>query len=212
MPAIQVLLADSHPMVVRGLRALLDEGGMEVTGDAGSAASLRLLCASRPADVLLLACELPGASCPELVREIKLRYPGMIVLLLCSPTATGPAQGALDCGAAAHLAMDDSPEYLLQALRGAAAGETGWISRRLLSGMMSAAGRALPATAALTLRERQVLALVAQGHANGAVAKSLYISSDTVKNHVSNIFGKLNVRSRSEAAAWAWRPGLACAA
>lgn len=212
MPAIQVLLADPHPMIVRGLRALLGEGGMEVAGDAASADSLRQLCAARPADVLLLACDLPGASCPDLVRGLVERYPRMVVLLLSSPAATEPAKGALDCGAAAHLAIDDSPEYLLQAVRGAAAGETGWISRRLLSGMMSAPGRALPATASLTLRERQVLALVAQGHANGAVAKSLYISSDTVKNHVSNIFGKLNVRSRSEAAAWAWRTGLACAA
>jgi DNA-binding NarL/FixJ family response regulator len=213
MPSIQAIVADAHPLVLRGLCSLLhDSGEVEVTGCASDADTLRRACAAHPARVLLLAADLPGAASPELVRELRERHPHLVALLLCSPSAPAPVRGALDCGAAAHLAMDDSPEYLMQAVRGAAGGEVGWISRRLVAGMMSSAGQGTPALASLTARERQVLTLIAQGHANGTVARSLFISADTVKNHVSNIFSKLNVRTRSEAAAWAWKTGLACAA
>jgi DNA-binding NarL/FixJ family response regulator len=205
---VRVALADDHALFRAGVRMLLDGAdGIEVVGEAATGAdALALVREARP-DVLLLDMEMPDMTGVEVARRLQATGADVRVLVLSAYDDEEYVSGLLDCGAAGYLTKEEVPERLVAAVRGVARGEGGWMSPGVAARLLRRQ-TADEEVATLSAREREVLRLIAQGLDNAAVAGRLFISESTVKNHVTNIFAKLGVRSRAEAVAWAWQHGL----
>lgn len=213
MSVIRVVVADDHPVVRSGIRALLDKvEDIVVVGEAADGATALHLAADLAPDVLLLDMELPGLTGLEVAREIQAAGAAVRVLALSAYDDEQYIFGLLASGAAGYLTKDEAPTTIVNAVRGVARGEGGWLSRRITAKVLQqrAGGRRpLPEdAAALSARERQVLGLLARGQANAGIAAALSLSEGTVKNHVTNLYAKLAVHTRAEAVAWAWQQGL----
>lgn len=160
-----------------------------------------------PADVLVLDMEMPGANGVEVARQIRAAGINVRVLVLSAYARDDLIAEILTQGAAGYLVKEEAPEHIINAVRGVARGEEGWLSRRVTATVIRQ--QTLPKLATktpevLSSREREVLELVALGCDNQRVAEVLNICDGTVKNHITNIYGKLQVRTRAEAVAWAW--------
>lgn len=209
-PAIRIVLADDHPVVRRGIRSMLEKAGdLVVVGEAGDGEeALRLVDHLTP-DVLLLDMQMPGMGGLEVARRLLADGSTTRVLALSAHDDEQYIFGLLDHGAAGYLTKDEAPTTILEAVRGVARGEEGWISRRVANKLVHRKRMALEvATEALSSRERDVLVLMGRGYNNTRIAETLFISEGTVKNHVTHIYDKLNLRTRAEAVAWAWQHGL----
>jgi DNA-binding NarL/FixJ family response regulator len=210
---ITVIVVDDHPVVRAGLLAVLASASdIEVVGEAATGAeTLRIVTEERP-DVVVLDVNLPDTSGVEVARALQEREIPTQILVLSAHDDHETVMGLLECGAMGYVLKDEALETLTSAVRAAARGES-WLSpavaRRILD---RAVGHSPPAPsrsiAELTPREREVLQLLAQGLDNGAIAEALVITKRTVQNHVSNIYGKLEVGSRTQAALYAIRHGL----
>lgn len=201
---IRVLVADDHPVVRAGLRALLDaEADIEVVGEAASAAAAVEL--GPGADVVLMDLRFgdgPGGA--DATRRLRSASPAPRVLVLTNYDSDSDILGAVEAGASGYLLKDAPPDELITAVRAAAAGETALapaIARRLLERMRAPAS-------ALTARELEVLRLVADGLSNAEIAARLLLSERTVKSHLVHVFTKLDVASRTAAVAAARSAGL----
>ena len=204
---IDVIIADDHPVVRAGLRALIEmQPGMRVVADFDSAEELlRYLHSGGSGSVVLLDLRfgtnrLGGA---EATRQI-VAAGGPSVLILTTYDTDTDILAAIEAGATGYLLKDSPTEELTAAIRSAAAGEVALgpaIQRRLM-------GRMRQPVTALTLRELEVLGLVADGASNGAIARALSVTIATVKTHLAHVYGKLGVSSRTEAVAVARRRGL----
>jgi NarL family two-component system response regulator LiaR len=209
---IRILVADDHAIVRKGLRALLvTEPDLEVVAEAENGeqavAEARHLCP----DVVLMDLVMPGMDGLEATRRITAEQPGVRVLVLTSFAADDKVFPALKAGALGYLLKDSGPDELVQAIRQVHRGESSLhpsIARRLLQ-ELAGPGQRDPVVEALTEREIDVLRLVAQGQSNRQIADRLCISEATVRTHVSSILSKLNVDSRTQAALYALREGLA---
>jgi NarL family two-component system response regulator LiaR len=209
---IRVLIADDHAIVRKGLCALLaTEPGIEVVGEAedGEAAigQAQLL---RP-DVVLMDLVMPGTDGLEATRRITLDQPGVRVLVLTSFAGDDKVFPAIKAGAQGYLLKDLGPEELVAAIEQVHRGESSLhpsIARKLLRELADPA-QGGPSSDTLTDREMEVLQLVAQGQSNRQIAEGLGISEATARTHVSSILTKLNVGSRTQAALYALREGLA---
>ncbi len=200
---IDVLLVEDHPVVRAGLTELL--GGVDdinVTGAAcNGAEALEMLATERP-DVVLMDLSMPVMGGTEATRRITADHPGVRVVILTSFTDQRGILEALDAGANGYLMKDAEPEELFRGIRAAAAGE---------SPLAPAAAAALiqerrgGATDELTDRERDVLGLLAEGLPNKLIARRLEISEKTVKAHLTSIYRRIGVDSRTEAVLWAKR-------
>lgn len=207
---IRIVLADDHPVVRRGIRSMLEKADdLAVVGEAGNGEeALALVEALRP-DVLLLDMEMPGLNGVAVARRLRDEASPTRVLALSAHDDEQYLFGLLDYGAAGYLTKDEAPTTIVEAVRGVARGEEGWISRRVANKLVRRKRMALEAaTAALSERERDVLRLMGRGFNNTRIAETLFISEGTVKNHVTHIYDKLNLRTRAEAVAWAWQHGL----
>jgi DNA-binding NarL/FixJ family response regulator len=206
MGTIRVLLADDHPYLRAGIRAhLATLPDLVVVGEAADGvAALRLAQELLP-DVLVLDVELPGLSGVEVARRLRAAGSPVRVLALSAHDAAGYVEGLLQSGAAGYLLKDDAAIDLAQAIRGIAAGEQGWCSRRVVERL---AQRQPPRRLPLSAREQHVLRLVAHGRRNDQIARELGIAPKTVENHVSSILTKLGLHNRGDAVAWAWGQGL----
>jgi DNA-binding NarL/FixJ family response regulator len=211
--AIRIVLADDHPVVRAGIRTLLEKApGLVVVGEADDGmAALRLVAELSP-DVLLLDMELPGHTGVEVARQLQAAGSPVRVLALSAYDDSQFIFGLLASGAAGYLTKDEVPQRIVDAVRGVARDEGGWLSRRVMEKVLQRqrAGKVPGAAeaASLTTREREVLRLVAKGQGNEQVAATLHMSEGTVKNHVTTIYSKLRLRTRAEAVAWAWQQGL----
>jgi len=213
---IRILIVDDHAIVRKGLRALLvTEPGLEVVAEAENGqqaiAEARRLCP----DVVLMDLVMPGMDGLEATRRITAEQPGVPgtprVLVLTSFAADDKVFPALKAGALGYLLKDSGPEELVQAIQQVHRGESSLhpsIARRLLQ-KLAQPSRRDPVVEALTEREIDVLRLVAGGQSNRQIADGLCISEATVRTHVSSILSKLNVCSRTQAALYALREGLA---
>ncbi len=199
---ISVLIVDDHPVVRRGLRALLEvQDGIAVAGKAGEGATALALAAELTRNVVLLDLKLPGMDGIAVLTELKAKDSAARVLVLTSATDPASASLALRSGAAGVVYKDVDPDALVRAIRSVHDGhlllapEAAGSLVRTASGWNPAAG-----LDALTSREREVLAEIAKGRSNREIARALTVSEKTVKAHVSSLLAKLGVQDRTQAA------------
>lgn len=212
--AIRVMVVDDHAIVRRGLIAYSDTvPGLRVVGEAadGRQAIDRLrqwetLGEPLP-DVVLMDLQMPRMGGVEATAAIAHDHPQVKVVVLSSFGEAERVHAALAAGAAGYLLKDAEPEEVVTAIRAAVDGEVhldSAVARQLTRRMVAPHG----GLASLTAREREILALVAQGHSNREIADRLAISERTARTHVSNVLTKLRLSSRTQAALLAIREGL----
>ncbi len=206
-PRIRVLLADDHGVVRRGLRAffeLLDD--IEIVGEAEDGRHAVDLVEVLQPDVVLMDLLMPGVDGIAATAEIKRRWPEVEVVALTSFIEEERVTAALEAGATGYLLKDADADDVATAVRRAHAGEVHLdpqVARLLATRIRARKEPAAPDHEPLTERELEVLHLVAKGHANKEIAARLSITERTARTHVSNILGKLDLSSRTQAALWA---------
>ncbi|MGO4254969.1 response regulator [Marmoricola sp. RAF53] len=198
---IDVLLVDDHPLVRAGLAGLLSATeDVRVVGEADDGAvAVTQARALRP-DVVLMDISMPGTDGIEATRLILDEGFGGAVVMLTSFSDRTRVTDALAAGAVGYLLKDSEPDDVLAAIRSAAAGHTPLDPR--VAGALLPSRRDAPG-ADLSAREREVLALIAEGLANKQIARRLDIAERTVKVHVGNVFRRIGVADRTSAALWA---------
>lgn len=204
---IRVLIVDDHQVVRQGLRmflALDDE--IEIIGEAVNGEQAVRMSAELEPDVILMDLLMPGIDGIQATKTIKQDHPECEIIALTSILEDDKVVGAIRAGAVGYLLKDTEADELCRAIKAAASGQiqlSPAAAERLVREV-----RAPDSPEALTDRELEVLKLVAQGLSNRQIALQLSLSDKTVKTHVSNILGKLNLLSRTQAALFAVRAGL----
>jgi NarL family two-component system response regulator LiaR len=209
---IRILVADDHEIVRKGLRALLSsEPDMEVVGEASNGEEAVAQAQEFHPDVILMDIVMPGVDGIEATRQITARPPAPRVLVLTSFATDDKIFPAIKAGALGYLLKDTAPQELIEAIRQVYRGEPSLeasIARKVLAELSRLPQQPLTRQP-LTERELDVLRLIAGGKSNREIAEHLTISDMTVRTHVSNILGKLQLASRTQAALYALRTGLA---
>jgi DNA-binding NarL/FixJ family response regulator len=201
---LRVLLVDDHPLFLDGVRAALARAGdLEVVGEAHDVRGAVAAAVELLPDVVLMDLGLPDGSGIEATREILARAPSVRVLVMTMSDEDDAVVTAMRAGARGFVVKGAGRADLLSGIRTVAAGGAVFSPRVAdrLGALFGSLG-ALPGQAAfpeLTDREREVLDQVARGHDNRRIARELFLSDKTVRNHVSNIMGKLGVATRAEA-------------
>jgi two-component system nitrate/nitrite response regulator NarL len=209
---LRVLLVDDHTFFRAGLRNMLGEEGFEVAEAMSGAQALDVVAARAP-DVVLMDLHMPGMSGIEATRRLLELTPNARVVMLTVSADQGEIVDAVLAGACGYLLKDASIEEIVGSLRAAAAGAS-WASPNVAAVLFErvrARGEREPdddALATLTVREREILRLLADGKDNAEIGREMYISPSTVKNHMSAILAKLGVHNRIQAAVYAVRRGL----
>jgi DNA-binding NarL/FixJ family response regulator len=202
---LRVLIADEHPVTLAGVRFVLEaEKSIEIAGEATSGAQVIPLISGSSPDVVLMDLRLPdvdGLTCLQRIRE---RYPDVKVVLFSAVAEPHEILRALEHGACAYVAKSIDPSDLAAVLRQAVAG-----SFLCVSGLSGAEMSKKENGAGLSTRETEILGSVARGLSNRAIAQDLWLSDQTVKFHLHNIYRKLGVRNRTEAAKYAFDNGMA---
>jgi DNA-binding NarL/FixJ family response regulator len=215
---IRILVADDQSLVRIGLRVLVEsEDDIELVGEAGDGKSaVEMIRRTRP-DVALLDVRMPGTDGLTALREIT-RDPALVgtkVVMLTTFDLDDYVFEALRAGACGFLVKDTEPSELVRAVRVVAEGEallSPTVTRRLISAYAARPARRrtpLPNITQLTERERQIVALVAEGLSNGEIAERLVISPATARTHVSRAMVKLQARDRAQLVVFAFQSGLA---
>jgi two-component system, NarL family, response regulator LiaR len=209
---VRVLIVDDHTILRKGIRALLTETpGFEVVGEAGNGQDAVSLAQELRPDVILMDLLMPGMNGIEATRQITNSDRDARILVLTSFAADNNVFPAVKAGALGYLLKDSTPEELVRAIRQVHRGEPSLdpaIARKLLQEIARPVERR-PAPEALTAREMQVLGLIARGLSNQDIAGRIMASEPTVRTHVSRILAKLHLASRTQAALYAVREGLA---
>ncbi|MEH2422257.1 MAG: response regulator transcription factor [Nostoc sp.] len=208
---IRVLLVDDQSLIRQGLKALLElEPDLEIVGEAENGEQAINLVAEFQPDVILLDIRMPIMDGVAATREIQKRFAKTRILVLTTFDDDEYVSAALQNGAMGYLLKDTPSEELAVAIRAVHKGYTQLgpgIVKKLLTQFSNPAptqSSAVPSSLAeLTPREKEVLRLIATGASNREIAQKLYISEGTVKNHVTNILNRLNLRDRTQAAIWA---------
>jgi DNA-binding NarL/FixJ family response regulator len=205
-----VLVVDDHPLVRAGLRAVLDvPDDMTVVGEAATGADAVALAHSLTPDVVVMDLHLPGMDGVEATRRILARNARIAVLVVTMVDDEDAVLAALRAGARGYLLKGEEQADIARAVASVASGEA--VLGAPVAGPvlhLVTSSRQGPALPELTAREREILVLVARGFGNHTIARHLVISDKTVANHVSNIYAKLGVTDRAEAAARARQAGL----
>ena len=207
MTSIRVVIADDHPVMRDGIHSLLDKAiDIEVAGEAGDGVEALRLVEELGPDVLLLDMELPGLKGVEVAQRLQASGAAVRILALSAYDDQEYIRGLLASGAAGYLLKEEIPGTIVEAIRGVARGERGWVSRQVAAQMATWTQKETESTV-LTAREMDVLRLVARGLSNRAIGRELGISDRTVQGHLANLFGKLGVATRTEAALLAVKMG-----
>lgn len=209
---IRVLVADDHPAFRRGLDLMLrDVDDVELVGEAESGQRAVELIEDLHPDVILMDLRMPGLDGIEATRRITGRWPGIAVVVLTMFEDDHSVLAAMRAGAIGYLLKGADQDEIVRSIHAGAAGEAIFgpeIARRVMAHFTTGPAPTTMAFPSLTDREREVLDLVARGKGNAAIAHELMISLKTVRNHVSNIFTKLQVSDRSSAIITARDAGL----
>jgi len=197
---IRTLIVDDQQLVRAGLRLLCETtADIEVVGEAGDGHEATRLVARHTPDVVLMDLRMPGVDGITATARILAAYPGTRVLVLTTFDDDEHLYPALAAGAHGFLGKDAPPERLLDAIRRTAAGESPFsapVLRRLVRAAVDAHRRPTPALPDLTDRERDVLALVADGLSNAEIAERLHVAVSTVKTHVAGLMTKTGTTNR----------------
>jgi NarL family two-component system response regulator LiaR len=209
---ITVLIVDDHDVVRQGIHAYLDAlPEFSVVGEAESGDAAVKLAQDVVPDVTLMDLVMPGTDGVEATRRVKHVSPRTQIVVLTSYHQDEHIFPALRAGAISYLLKDVKMEELAEAVRRAALGEATLHPRvavRVIQELQGAREQGLNPFTELTDREIEVLKLIANGLTNSEIAAGLVISENTVKGHVSNIFSKLHLADRTQAAVYAWREGI----
>lgn len=202
---MKILIVDDHEVVRIGLRALLEhQGGLEVVGEAGTAAEAFDQAMALKPDLVLMDVRMPDGSGIEACRRIRSAEPDIRVLMLTSYSSDEAIFSAIMAGASGYLLKNLDVEQLYAAVTAVGRGET------LLDPTLSEAvikrvkdicdGKPSRGVDSLTEREKEILKLIADGLTNKEIAEKVFLSEKTVRNHITSIFLKLGVSHRTQAA------------
>lgn len=200
---IRAIVADDHPLWRRGVCDLLrGEPDIEVVAEASDGKAALGYIQTCPADIVLIDMEMPEMTGVEVTRAV--REAGLDIRILALSAYDEPeyVSGLMAAGAAGYITKDKSPAVLLEAVRAVAAGEGRWFVR---APQMAAPDHGLSA------REQEVLGHLAQGKTNREIGDALFISENTVRNHLTSLYAKVGAQSAREAVVWAWRNGFGVA-
>jgi DNA-binding NarL/FixJ family response regulator len=206
---IRVLNVDDHDVLASSLAMVLDaDPDITAVGVATTLEQARALVGSAHPDVLLLDHRMPDGDGVAAISSLQALRPSIGIVVLTASSADHVLLAAIEAGASGFLSKTRSLEEVTAAVRAAAAGES-VISPEMLARLLPRFGRSGPhAVDELTEREREVLALVAEGLSNAAIAERLVVSVHTVRNHIASLSGKLGAHSKLEALSIAVRRGL----
>ncbi|MEV3860065.1 response regulator transcription factor [Streptomyces sp. NPDC050095] len=215
-PAARVVVVDDQTVVREGIVMLLGLlPGLEVVGSGGDGEEALALVAQLDPDVVLMDLRMPRCDGVEATRRIRAEYPGTQVVILTTYADDESLFPALKAGARGYLTKDAGGDEIVRAVADVLSGDAGLsprIQRRLLERLSQ------PETVApepkeppdgLTAREAEVLVLIADGLTNQEIARSLQVSTATVKTHINNLFAKTGLKDRAQAVRYAYRHGLA---
>ena len=213
MSRIRILLAEDHNLVRTAVASFLaDRSGIDVVGEVAEGGTKLFAAVEREApDLLLLDAHMPGHDVDVIdsTRKLRERFPGTRILILSAYGRRDYVVGLIKAGASGYVLKDDVSEMLMRAIRTVADGGE-WISPRIANLLVDSVREAQGAPSdLLTEREVDVLRCMGRGYTNRRIAEELVITEQTVKNHVSSIFTKLEVETRVEAVLYALRHGLA---
>ena len=208
MIPITILLVDDQPLFRESLHAYLDlQPGYRVVGEAADGEEALQLAAALQPQVVLMDMRMPGMDGVEATRRLHASHPACRVIVLTTFDDDEYVFEALRAGAAGYLLKDSQPEKLFEAVQAAARGESflqpsvaAKVVAEFARMAQQAPARPAPLPEPLTSRELEILRLLAAGHSNREIANRLYITEGTVKNHVTDILGKLGVHDRTQAA------------
>jgi len=207
---IRVLVVDDHKMFAESLVNLLErEEDLAIVGQAGSVGELKRVLQETEPDVVLMDYRLPDGDGIEAAGYVRRERSEAQIVMLTGMSDDTVLLRAIDAGCAGFVTKDNAVEEAVAAIRAAASGEA-VISPHMLSRLLPKLRREREQEpqSPLTPREREVLLLLAEGLSNGAIAERLFISLNTVRNHVQNLLSKLGAHSKLEAVAIAARNGL----
>ena len=205
---IRVLIADDHTVLRHGLRMILNEAeGITVVGEATDGLEAVDRAQALAPDVILMDVNMPRMDGVEATRRISAAQPETRVVILTVSDKDRDLIGAIKAGARGYLLKSAESSEVLEAIRRVAAGEA-ILPPALTGRVLDELASPTPGPSSLTERELEVLALITEGLSNKEIAAALHVSLNTVKTHVRHILEKLDLRSRSEAAAYAVRAGL----
>jgi NarL family two-component system response regulator LiaR len=210
--SIRVLVVDDHAIVRKGIRAMLETvPDIEMAGEAANGREALIATEKLRPDVVLMDLVMPAMNGIEAIRRIMAQDPEARILVLTTFAGEDKIFPAVRAGALGYHLKDSSPQELVQAIRQVYRGESSlhpMIARKVLQELSRPSERP-PTLDPLTPREVEVLRLVAQGLDNQEIAEKLVISEATARTHVSHILSKLHLASRTQAALYALREGLA---
>jgi len=210
--SIRVLVVDDHAIIRKGIRAMLDiVPDIELAGEAENGLEAVKLEQELNPDVILMDLMMPEMDGIAAIKEIKKQRPAARILVLTNFAGEDMIFPAIKSGAVGYHLKDSSPETLIEAIRQVSQGVASLhpsIAKKVLDELHNS-GRQKLSDDPLTQREVDVLRLIAQGQENREIAEQLVISEATVRTHVSNILGKLHLASRTQAALYALREGIA---
>jgi two-component system, NarL family, response regulator DegU len=208
LSAVQTMLVDDHIVLREGLRRSLEANGVSVVAEVGDGNEVLAVARQSQPNVVLMDLSLPGQDGIAATRELKEHLPDVPVIILTMYADEDTVRAAYAAGAVGYLIKDCSTAEMVSTVTSAArgSGETGGagITSLFLSGVARRDGTAT----VLTRREVEVLQMLANGASSNDVAKKLYISAKTVKNHLAHIYSKLGATSRTQAVAKAVRLGI----
>jgi two-component system, NarL family, response regulator LiaR len=208
---IRVLITDDHKVVRRGLRGFLElDPELEVVGEAENGEEAVAMARRLEPDMVLMDLLMPVMDGIEATKEIRSELPEVEVLALTSVLEDASVTGAIRAGAIGYLLKTTDADELREAIRAAAAGQVRLAPEAAARLMREVRTPTSPEalTEPLTERETEVLKLLARGKANKQIARELFIAVSTVKTHVNNLYRKLDISSRTQAALYATRIGL----
>ena len=199
---IKVLIADDHPGWIEGVRSIISKASdMQVVGEVQEGDQIKQKVAELKPDILLLDLVMPNHNPTELEKWVREHYPETITLILTSHDRDSYLAGMMDAGAAGYLDKKMKANDLLAAIRRTARGEF-LFDKEQIERARRWRENVTAKWESLSKREREVLHLLSEGHDNHTIANSLGISINTVEKHLKNIYKKLDVTSRTEAAHW----------
>jgi NarL family two-component system response regulator LiaR len=209
-PRIRVFVVDDHPMIRSGLAAMIRaEAGFEWVGEAGDGADAVRQCAALRPDVVLMDLMLPQMDGIDAAAQVSRQSPDTKVVILTSLVDPKQVQRAIRAGACGFVLKTASAQELVTVIRSAHAGRR-MMSPEVTDAVIKAEQAGAPG-GDLTAREREILALLARGQSNQAIADALAVSVTTVKFHISHILDKLHAENRTEAVLTALKHGIVAA-